>query len=98
MFETALSDAMHQPNTSVPNPLGMNSARRFVYADMVFDMSDFTHGPDLDGYVDWIFFDRSCGTWSEDLATEDEAQKLSVKTGGGKFIGGSGLKCGEKGK
>lgn len=83
VFETALLYTTHQPNTSVPNPVSTNSTRRSVYAGMVFDMSNFTNTPNLDGFVDWIFFDRSCGTWSEDLATEEEARELSAKTGGG---------------
>ncbi|WP_158225623.1 hypothetical protein [Corynebacterium glutamicum] len=46
-------------------------------------MSNFTNTPNLDGYVDWIFFDINCGTWSEDIATEEEARELSSRTGGG---------------
>lgn len=46
-------------------------------------MNDFINIPDLDGYIDWIFFDRNCGTWSEDIATEEEARELSCRTGGG---------------
>ena len=46
-------------------------------------MNDFINFPDLDGYIDWIFFDRNCGTWSEDIATEEEARELSFRTGGG---------------
>lgn len=46
-------------------------------------MSGNNQDPDLDGYVDWIVFDRSCGTFSEDCGSLDEAQDLSARTGGG---------------
>ncbi|MBX8995247.1 hypothetical protein HCH15_03485 [Corynebacterium testudinoris] len=39
--------------------------------------------PNLDGYIDWIVFDRSWGTFSEDCASLDEAQDLSMRTGRG---------------
>lgn len=39
--------------------------------------------PDLDGYVDWIVFDRTWGAFSEDLPSREEARELSGRTGGG---------------
>lgn len=39
--------------------------------------------PDLDGYIDWIVYDRLCGTFSEDCASLDEAQDLAERTGYG---------------
>lgn len=39
--------------------------------------------PDLDGYVDWIVYDRSWGAFSEDCTSLEEAQELAGRTGGG---------------
>ncbi|RSZ61187.1 hypothetical protein EAH68_14540 [Corynebacterium hylobatis] len=39
--------------------------------------------PDLDGYVDWIVFDRAWGAFSEDVPSLEEARALSDRTGGG---------------
>lgn len=37
----------------------------------------------LDGYVDWVIFDRSWSTFSEPCSTEKEARELADRTGGG---------------
>lgn len=39
--------------------------------------------PNLDGYSDWIVFDRSWGTFSESCASLEEARDLAERTGGG---------------
>ena len=39
--------------------------------------------PDLDGYVDWVVFDRAWGVFSEDLPNLEEARELPGRTGGG---------------
>lgn len=40
-------------------------------------------GPELDGHIDWVVFDRSWGTLSEDCVTLEEARELADRTGGG---------------
>lgn len=45
--------------------------------------TDAAGDPNLDGYVDWIVFNRLWGVFSEDLASLEEAQELSARTGGG---------------
>jgi hypothetical protein len=52
--------------------------------DSLVCMTQHPHSdPDLDGYVDWIIFDRSWGTFSEDCASLEEARDLAGRTGGG---------------
>lgn len=52
--------------------------------DNLVSMTQHYHSdPDLDGYVDWIVFDRSWSTFSDDCASLEEARELSGRTGGG---------------
>ena len=52
--------------------------------DSLVPMPQHLHkDPNLDGYSDWIFFDRSCGTFSESCESLDEARDLAGRTGGG---------------
>lgn len=44
----------------------------------------------LDGYVDWIVFDRDWNSFSEPCETEEEAQWVSQHTGGEPISGESG--------
>lgn len=41
-----------------------------------------SRNPGLDGYVDWIVFDRDWNSFSEPCETEVEAQWVSQHTGG----------------
>lgn len=69
-----------------PLPTGVGRDARLW--DFLFDnLTPMTRhhysDPDLDGDVDWIVFDRSVGTFSEDCESLAEAQDLADRTGGG---------------
>lgn len=51
--------------------------------DSLTHMTRNSSDPDLDGYVDWIVYDRSWGAFSEDCSSLEEAQELAGRTGGG---------------
>lgn len=53
------------------------------FSDTVKLMKGNNQDPDLDGYVDWIIFDRAWGAFSEDLPSLEEARELAGRTGGG---------------
>lgn len=70
--------------TSLPTGVGKDARLWGFLLDNLNPMTWHHHSdPDLDGYVDWIVFDRSLGTFSEDCESLEEAQDLASRTGGG---------------
>jgi hypothetical protein len=70
--------------SSPPTGVGEDSRLWCLVLDTLGLMAQHQHNdPDLDGYVDWIVFDRTWGAFSEDLPSLEEARALSSRTGGG---------------
>lgn len=71
-------------NPSPPTGVVTDSRPWGFVLDTLGLMAQYQHrGPDLDGYVDCIVFDRAWGAFFEDLPSLEEARALADRTGGG---------------
>lgn len=63
--------------------MGKDSLLGVRRTDSFILMTQHPDDPDLGGYVDWIVFDRSWSTFSDDCASLEEAHEVAGRTGGG---------------
>ena len=70
-----MAHSRHSVQALLPAPAGLEAT--------ITRMTQNSSDPDLDGYVDWIVYDRSWGAFSEDCTSLEEAQELAGRTGGG---------------